>query len=395
MPRRSKQLRRADQRVRASGPDRARPPPSLHRLGGARPSSLELAAKAIPIFEELERRSRARAHLASRRLHRAAAKGGSPTGRRRSSARSSTTAARAGRHRDASPTSPPRSSTGPLRVPEALDRCEELLEEATDRVGEGERARLHGRARGARRPVRRGRRLVAEAASDLRGDSERRMRARTTAGRVLGRIEMLAGDRRGGRGRPPECCATFERVHDEAGLSTVAAELADALYAQGRYDEAASWLELAREASARRRHQRSVDVATGRPSCSPAPVLSARPRRSPRSRALAARTDALSDTGLSSSILRRCCASPETGEAGSPCVDEASGCSSARAIVVSARRLRRPMLSELTRRLAANTRRAPIGALRACPADGCAVRGRRSPGKFAIAGRGDDAADEG
>ena len=42
-----------------------------------------------------------------------------------------------------------------------------------------------------------------------------------------------------------DCCAAFELAHDQAGLSTSAAELADALFDQGRGDEADVWLELA------------------------------------------------------------------------------------------------------------------------------------------------------
>ena len=63
--------------------------------------------------------------------------------------------------------------------------------------------------------------------------------------RVRGRVEMLAGDPACAEAVLRESCAVLERVHDEAGLSTIAAELADALYAQGRYDEAAGWLDLA------------------------------------------------------------------------------------------------------------------------------------------------------
>ena len=89
------------------------------------------------------------------------------------------------------------------------------------------------------------------------------MRSRTTAGESLGEIEMLAGDPASAERCVARVLRDFERIHDEAGLSTVAAELADALYVQGRDDEAASWLDLAREARRRRRRQCSVHVATG------------------------------------------------------------------------------------------------------------------------------------
>ena len=63
--------------------------------------------------------------------------------------------------------------------------------------------------------------------------------------RVRGRIEMLAGEPTSAEAALSEACAVLERVHDEAGLSTIGSELADALYAEGRYDEAADWLDLA------------------------------------------------------------------------------------------------------------------------------------------------------
>jgi hypothetical protein len=47
-----------------------------------------------------------------------------------------------------------------------------------------------------------------------------------------------------------DCCETFDRIHDEAGLSTVAAELADALYLQGRDEEAGGWIDLAQKRAA-------------------------------------------------------------------------------------------------------------------------------------------------
>ena len=91
---------------------------------------------------------------------------------------------------------------------------------------------------------------------------------------------------------------TLERVHDAAGLSTVAAELADALYVQGRYEEAESWLDLAQK------HAASEDVSAQWSWRRTRAKLLARVGAFREAEALAdeaariaARTDALSDHG--------------------------------------------------------------------------------------------------
>ena len=138
---------------------------------------------------------------------------------------------------------------GPTPVAEALVRCEELLDEATDRAGQanvlafmGGLEAIDGRFDDARLHVRRGR-------DDLRGD--RRDPRSCEQQRPCARPDRDARWRPGGRRRVlEECCEIFERVHDAAGLSTVAAELAEALYAQDRNDEAEGWLELAQNRAA-------------------------------------------------------------------------------------------------------------------------------------------------
>jgi Flp pilus assembly protein TadD len=87
-------------------------------------------------------------------------------------------------------------------------------------------------------------------------------------------------------------------VHDAAGLSTVAAELADALYEQGREDEATSWLDLAQKRAA------SEDVSAQWSWRRTRAKLLARAGDFSRAEALAreavriaARTDALNDHG--------------------------------------------------------------------------------------------------
>jgi hypothetical protein len=64
---------------------------------------------------------------------------------------------------------------------------------------------------------------------------------------MLARIELLAGEHRAAEDVLLDCCAEFERAGDGAGLATVAAQLADALYAQDRFEEAGAWAERAEE----------------------------------------------------------------------------------------------------------------------------------------------------
>jgi DNA-binding SARP family transcriptional activator len=186
---------------------------------------------------------------------------------------------------------------GPTPVGEALERCEDLLDDAADRAGRanvlaflGGLEALDGRFDDARLHV-------AESTAIFEELGELHTQA-NNAGRVLGRIEMLAGDPAAATLIFGECCQTFERMHDAAGLSTVAAELADALYAQGRYDEAAGWLDVAEKRAASddvsaqwswRRTRSKLLAREG--TLREAEALAREAER------IAARTDALSDHG--------------------------------------------------------------------------------------------------
>jgi DNA-binding SARP family transcriptional activator len=138
---------------------------------------------------------------------------------------------------------------GPTPVAEALDRCEELLYEATDRAGQANVLAFMGGLEAIDGRFDVAHLHVAEAATTYEEIGEVYARA-NNSGRVLGRIEMLSGDAATAGRVLEDCCGTLERVHDAAGLSTVAAELADALYVQGRYDEAKIWLDLAQKRAA-------------------------------------------------------------------------------------------------------------------------------------------------
>ena len=133
---------------------------------------------------------------------------------------------------------------GPTPVPEAQERCEHLLEEATDRPG---RAHVLAHLAGLHAYDERGDealRLLDEADNvyrDLHDDYS----LANTSGRIRGRVHALADDHEAAQTALRTCCETFERFDDAAALASVAAELGASLYAQGRIDEAREWSALA------------------------------------------------------------------------------------------------------------------------------------------------------
>jgi DNA-binding SARP family transcriptional activator len=187
---------------------------------------------------------------------------------------------------------------GPTPVAAALERCEELLEEATDLAGRANvlafmsgLEAIDGRFDDARHHVADAARIYEQIGEVYAGANY--------SGRVLGRIELLAGDPAAAAHVLEACCTTLERMHDAAGLSTVAAELADALYVQNRYEEAESWLDLAQK------HAASEDVSAQWSWRRARAKLLARAQAFPEAEAIAdeavriaSRTDALSDHGV-------------------------------------------------------------------------------------------------
>ena len=139
---------------------------------------------------------------------------------------------------------------GPTPVSEAERRCEELLHEATDRAGRANVLSFMAGLKALGGGLEEARRVVGEAETTYEEIGEAYALA-NNSGRMLSRIEMLAGDATAAEAASRRCCETFERVHDRAALSSQAAELADALYAQARYGEAESWLELAEKSASR------------------------------------------------------------------------------------------------------------------------------------------------
>jgi DNA-binding SARP family transcriptional activator len=133
---------------------------------------------------------------------------------------------------------------GPMPVEAAIERCEGLLNDATERVAEAGVEAFLGGLHGLAGRFDEARRIVGRAQTTLEELDELYVRA-NAAGRMIARIELLAGECVAAEHALRDMCAEFERVGDFAALSTAAAQLADALYAQDRLEEAGTWATLA------------------------------------------------------------------------------------------------------------------------------------------------------
>jgi DNA-binding SARP family transcriptional activator len=129
---------------------------------------------------------------------------------------------------------------GPVPVADAIERCSGLLDEATDRVGRahvlvflGGLTALDGRPDDSRT-------LLHEAVETYRELGETYARA-NNAGRIVGHVELRAGEAPAAEQVLRDCCEVFADAHDRAALSSVASDLAQAIYEQGRLEEARSW----------------------------------------------------------------------------------------------------------------------------------------------------------
>jgi len=135
---------------------------------------------------------------------------------------------------------------GPTPVADALSRCDELLDEATDKTGRANVLVYRGGLEALAGRFDAGRSLIAEAATTYRELGEVYALA-NNSDRILGRLELISGEFRAAENVLRESCAALERFHDWAGLSSSAADLAQALHGQKRYEEAKAWAELAEQ----------------------------------------------------------------------------------------------------------------------------------------------------
>jgi DNA-binding SARP family transcriptional activator len=137
---------------------------------------------------------------------------------------------------------------GPTSVEEGIRRCRALLDEA-DRGGEANilvfLAGLEAMAERldyARNLARRARTIYEELAwTD-------KISANHAA--VAADIELLAGDYREAERLLSESCDRLEAWGEQARLATQAAQLGEALYRQGRFDEALRWSQVAEDCAA-------------------------------------------------------------------------------------------------------------------------------------------------
>jgi DNA-binding SARP family transcriptional activator/tetratricopeptide (TPR) repeat protein len=135
---------------------------------------------------------------------------------------------------------------GPTPAPEALARCEQLLAEATDRLGSANMLVYIGAVHALGERYDEALALIADADRIYDELGEVYTRADHSA-RIRGWVHLLADEPEAAEAALAESCATLERIRDEPGLSTVASALGDALYLQERIEEARQWSALAKE----------------------------------------------------------------------------------------------------------------------------------------------------
>jgi class 3 adenylate cyclase/tetratricopeptide (TPR) repeat protein len=138
---------------------------------------------------------------------------------------------------------------GPTPVPECAERCEKLLAEIGGRRPTVEAALLGTLA---------GLEAMRGSFDDARGLYARQQSMHEDLGRpysfaaatiMAGRIEMLAGEPAAAEAELRRGYAILEGMGELGVLSTLAAYLADAVYAQGRYDEAEHLTRVSEEAA--------------------------------------------------------------------------------------------------------------------------------------------------
>ena len=144
---------------------------------------------------------------------------------------------------------------GPTPVPEAIARCDELLLEAGDRDAGAAIFAFLGGLEAQRGRFERARQRVGLARSTFE-DLGQFTSTLNTCAAMLGEIELLAGNAAAAESVLRDLCDSLERIGDWNHLSSRAADLAEAICAQERYDEAERWTRVSELRGA------SDDVAT-------------------------------------------------------------------------------------------------------------------------------------
>jgi DNA-binding SARP family transcriptional activator/tetratricopeptide (TPR) repeat protein len=140
---------------------------------------------------------------------------------------------------------------GPTPVQEAITRCEKLRrDELSDRVAEANIMAFLGGLVSQCGDFNEGRKLV-DSATTTYEDLGQQTAVTTYCTSVLGDIEMLADEPEAAEQLLRAACEELERTHDFNHLASRASDLAEALYAQGRFDEAHQWTGTAQTCAAR------------------------------------------------------------------------------------------------------------------------------------------------
>jgi DNA-binding SARP family transcriptional activator len=126
---------------------------------------------------------------------------------------------------------------GPVVVAEAIERCDELLDESMERVSRAHVLVFLGALEALDGRIEEGRTAIREA-STIYGELGEGFARANNAGRIMGRVEFLAGNYLAAESILRDCCETFEEANDQAALSSVSSDLTQALYAQHRLAEA-------------------------------------------------------------------------------------------------------------------------------------------------------------
>jgi tetratricopeptide (TPR) repeat protein len=134
---------------------------------------------------------------------------------------------------------------GPMPVPDAIARCEQLLrDESLDRAGGanvltflGGLVAQHGEFDKARERL--------DTARSIYEDQGQRAVSATYCAAVLGDVELWASDPVAAEVVLRELCVELARTHDFSHLASRASDLAEALFAQDRFDESEEWAHVA------------------------------------------------------------------------------------------------------------------------------------------------------
>jgi class 3 adenylate cyclase len=138
---------------------------------------------------------------------------------------------------------------GPKPVPEAIDQCERLLHEHDgDRASEANIILWLGGLEAMRKNFADARAHVSRART-IYDEFGLLFNAVDTCGRAFAAIDMLASMPARAERALQEGCEFLQQHHQIAPLATRAGELAQAIYEQGRYEDAETWTRLARDSA--------------------------------------------------------------------------------------------------------------------------------------------------